>query len=399
MTIVASDTGYNGVTATEIFVDGTLVYSTPSTTVKTSLVLTAGSHELVATVVYNGGSASSTPVVITVAAPPTPTPTATPTSAPTSTPVGNCTTTVSTASALSSAASSAAAGSVVCVSPGTYSYGGSDLQVSASGKAGSYVTLTCTQPGACTITNSVTGNATVVYLTGNYITFNGFEVTNSGSGNNLGFYVTGSNINITDNTIHHIETDCGSNGGGGIQLASNVSNIVMSSNLIYDISWESCYGKSSVVQTDGILAETDGSGIKITDNIVYHVAGGWGIMFGNSSGNANPGVITNNTVFSNANGEIGLVNGGSGSTISNNIVVDNGVVSGQCGIWAVYADTSGDTVANNDVYGNTGGNYCSISSTSGGVSIDPAAGTTFVNWQADGSGNYQSLLSGIGAPQ
>jgi hypothetical protein len=85
--------------------------------------------------------------------------------------------------------------------------------------------VVCATRGACTVENSVTGNATVVYISGNYIQFSGFEVTNTGTGNNMAFYVTGSNVIISQNKIHHIEVDCSNLGGGGIQLANGVSNM------------------------------------------------------------------------------------------------------------------------------------------------------------------------------
>jgi parallel beta-helix repeat protein len=163
----------------------------------------------------------------------------------------------------------------------------------------------------------------------------------------------------------------------------------MDSNMIYDIGWlRGC--ASSTVQFDGILAETTGSGIQITNNIVYHVAGGWGILYGNSSGSSGSAVISSNTVFSNANGGIAVVNGGDYSTISNNNVLNNGTVSGQCGIWTIYAADSHILIANNNAYGNNGGSYCSAGSPvmSGNISVNPALGTTFVNWQPDGSGDY-----------
>ena len=287
------------------------------------------------------------------------------------------------------AANRATPGTTVEVAPGVYNYGGGAATFSKSGTAGNYIAVVCETRGACTIENSVTGNATVVMLSGNYLQLSGFEVMNTGSGNNLGFYVTGSNILISQNKIHQIEVDCSDLGGGGIQLANGVSNIVMDSNMIYDIGWQrGC--PSSTVQFDGIIAETTGSGIQITNNIVYHVAGGWGLLYGNSSGSSGSVVISNNTVFSNANGGIAVVNGGDYSTISNNIVVDNGVVTGDCGIWTIYATDSHILMANNDVYGNAGGSFCSAGSPimSGNISTDPALGTTFVNWKADGWGDY-----------
>ena len=275
-------------------------------------------------------------------------------------------------------------------------------QFTKSGTAGNYITVTCATRGACKIQNSVTGNSTVVVLGGSYITFDGFEVTNTSSaGNNLGLYVTTSFVNITHNTIHHIETDCGSNGGGGIQIAgsgssnSDLHNITIDGNLIYDISYRggSASCPASTVQTDGILLESAGTANQVTNNIVYHTSGGWGILVGNSNAtNANVNsVISNNTVFSTAMGGI-IIMSGNGTTISNNIVADTGSLSGRCGISAPQGVAV--TYLNNDLWNNAGGNYCLEWGTSdqsvhsGDISVDPALGTTFVNWQADGSGDY-----------
>ena len=296
----------------------------------------------------------------------------------------------------------ASAGQTVQVAAGTYDYGSGAAQFTKSGTAGSYITVTCATRGACKIQNSVTGNSTVVVLSGSYITFDGFEVTNTSSGgNNLGLYVTTSFVNITHNTIHHIETDCGSNGGGGIQIAgsgssnSDLHNITIDGNLIYDISYSggspSC--PASTVQTDGILAETAGTALQVTNNIVYHTSGGWGILVGNSNATyANvDSVIANNTVFSTAMGGI-IIMSGNGTTISNNIVAYTGQLSGRCGVSAPQGVAV--TYLNNDLWNNAGGNYCLEWGTSdqsvhsNDISVDPALGTTFVNWKADGSGDY-----------
>jgi hypothetical protein len=295
----------------------------------------------------------------------------------------------------------AAPGDTVLVAAGTYDYGSdAAAHFSKSGIRGKHITVTCVARGACKIQNSVTGNRTVVFLAGNYITFDGFEVTNtSRQGNNLGIYVTSTNnVEITGNTIHHIETDCGENGGGGIQLAGSGSvagigtDITIDSNLIYDISWTSCQ-QSSSVQTDGILAETSAGGITITNNVVHHVAGGWGIMSGNGSGDARPVVVQHNTVFSNGNGGIAVVGGTVPPIITHNIVVNNGLLASQCGISLPRGLRA--ILHSNDLWNNAGGNYCTQWNTSdnsireGDISVDPALGTTFVNWQADGSGDYR----------
>jgi hypothetical protein len=54
----------------------------------------------------------------------------------------------------------------------------------------------------------------------------------------------------------------------------------------------------------------------------------------------------------------------------------------------------------NDLWNNAGGNYCIEWGSSdqsirpGDIAIDPARGTTFLNWQADGSGDYRVKASG-----
>jgi parallel beta-helix repeat protein len=284
----------------------------------------------------------------------------------------------------------------VQVAAGTYDYGGGGANFTKSGTAGNYITVSCATRGACKIQSSTTGNTTVVALQGNYMNFDGFEVTDtSAAGNNLGLYVTSSFVNITRNTIHHIETDCGSSGGGGIQLTGSTSNVTMDSNLIYDIGWPdggSPKCPSSTVQTDGILPETNGAGIVITNNIVYHVSGGWGIGAGGYQGGVNnPIVISNNLVFSNSNGGIMIDYTGDYSTISNNTVLNNGVVRAQCGI-NTTVDSPPDShilMANNNVYGNAGGDFCTTAAIQqNNISVNPSLGTTFVNWKADGSGDY-----------
>jgi parallel beta-helix repeat protein len=297
----------------------------------------------------------------------------------------------------------ASPGQTVQVAAGTYDYGSGAANFTKSGTAGNYITVTCATRGACKIQSSTTGNTTVVALEGNYMNFDGFEVTDTSSaGNNIGIYITSSFLNITRNTIHHIEIDCSSAGGGGIVVAGTgtvsygLSNITMDSNLIYDIGWPdggSPKCPSSTVQTDGILPETNGAGIVITNNIIYHVSGGWGIGAGGQKGYANnPIVISNNLVFSNSNGGILIDYTGDYSTITNNIVLNNGVVRAQCGI-NTSIDSPPDShilEANNDVYGNAGGDYCSTGTPiqQNNISVNPALGTTFANWKADGSGDY-----------
>jgi pectate disaccharide-lyase len=417
VTAAATANSGKSITAMRVYVDSASAYTASTNQMSTSLSMSSGTHSVVVQAWDNTGAVYKKALSVNVAGapanPPAPTPAPSPAPirtgnvyyvAPNGGNGGGCGSSSSPCATPEYAFDQrAGAGDTVVVEPGTYAYGSTALQLSSSGAAGKYKTITCATRGACKIVNGATGNSAVIILSGSYVTFDGFEVTNNGSGNNLGFYLTASYQNITRNTIHHIETDCGSNGGGGIQVAgsgsfnSDLHDYTIDSNLIYDISWQSCQGSRSV-QTDGILVETAGTNIRVTNNVVYHAAGGWGILVGNSnatSASVNT-VIANNTVFSNGNGGIILMSG-NGSTIANNIVLNNGLINAQCGINAPSGVSV--TYANNLLYGNAGGNYClewgsgNASVHANDLAVNPASGTLFVNWQADGSGNYH-LKSG-----
>jgi hypothetical protein len=290
----------------------------------------------------------------------------------------------------------AAAGDTVQVAAGTYDFGGSEVHFTKSGAAGKNITLTCATRGACKIQNSVTGNSDVVELDGSYMTFDGFEVTNTSSaGNNLGITIVGNYVNVTHNKVHHIETDCGDLGGGGITTLNNSAHdITVDSNLVYDIGWPdggSPKCPASTVQSHGIITETIGANMVYTNNVIYHVSGGWGMNLGGRSGqNAAPIIASNNLIFETSNGGIIITNGADYSTVTNNIILNTGVVSGQCGINTIWAADNHILEANNNVYGNAGGDYCAAGTPiqQNNISVNPASGTTFVNWKADGSGDY-----------
>jgi parallel beta-helix repeat protein len=288
----------------------------------------------------------------------------------------------------------AAAGDTVQVAAGTYDYGSSEVHFTKSGAAGNYVTLTCATRGACKIQNSVTGNSTVVGIFGSYFTFDGFEVTNvSSAGNNIGIYAVGSFLNITHNKIHHIEVDCTDVGGAGIGTGAGTQHdITMDSNLIYDIGWPDGGSPKcgpSVVQIDGIITETTGANMVFTNNIIYHVSGGWGLAPGSNGTGGPPVVVSNNLVFSNSNGGILIEGGSAGSTVTNNLVFNNGVVAPQCGI--MWDSSNPMSVTNNITSGNNGGEYCytwgtQISNPSGNSVVAPS--TVMVNWNPNGGGDY-----------
>jgi hypothetical protein len=287
----------------------------------------------------------------------------------------------------------AAAGDIVQVAAGTYNYG-SEVHFTKSGAAGKYITLTCATRGACKIQNSVTGNSTVLWIQGSFFTIDGFEITNTSSaGNNLGIYITGNNVSVTHNIVHRIEPDCSSAGGGGIDVATGGGGgDIVDSNLVYDIGWtnSSCSGKNTV---HGINFEPNAAAtVTITNNIVYHVLGGWAIQFQGASVGTTGSVIANNLFFSNGNGGI-LFNEVGGTldynTVVNNTLLVNGTDQSKCGIYEYSVSGTHNVYRNNDASGNAGGDYCfKTGSQNAGISVDPSLGTTFVNWKADGSGDY-----------
>jgi hypothetical protein len=296
-----------------------------------------------------------------------------------------------------------------------YDYGGSEMKFTKSGSAGKYVTLTCATRGACKIQNSAIRNSTVLWIQGSFITIDGFEITNTSGNNNLGIYISGDHVSITRNIVHGIEPDCGSAGGGGIVVATGAgSGDVIDSNLVYDIGWASptCSGKNTV---QGINFEPNAAATTatITNNIVYHTLGGWALQFSGGSIGTTGSVIANNLFFSNGNG--GMIfwqNGGTidYNTVVNNTILDSGSDQAKCGIYEYTGVTGTHNVySNNNMFGNAGGDYCfTTGSQTAGISVNPSLGTTFVNWQADGSGDYHQKagsptinngMSSTGAPK
>jgi hypothetical protein len=292
----------------------------------------------------------------------------------------------------------AAAGDTVQVAAGVYNNGGSQINLTNSGSAGHYITMTCATRGACTLENSISGNNTVVEIDGSYVVLDGFVITSANTSVpnlNLGIYITGNHVNITRSIVHGIQPDCSSAGGGGINVATGGgSGDVFDSNLIYDIGWanSTCHD-SGAVQVHGINFEPNAAAsVTITNNIVYHSAGGWGIQIQGAASGSTQSVVSNNLLFTNGDGGIVLVQSGGPLdffNVTNNTILDNGVFSSRCGIKELSVTGTHNFYQNNDANGNAGGDYCfTTGSQSAGISVDPSLGTTFINWKADGSGDY-----------
>jgi parallel beta-helix repeat protein len=180
---------------------------------------------------------------------------------------------------------------------------------------------------------------------------------------------------------------CTSNGGAGINNANyNATDDDIIGNVVNDIGVP---GKCSGVQ--GIYH----SNLRghIYNNIVYRVSA-YGIHLWHAADNV---IVANNTVFSNGAAGIGggIVIGAGDSPggivlnntkVINNIVYDNPAASIYEYCYPGQNCTgSSNTIANNLVYRNGGGITLRAGSASRTIAADPR----FVDYQADGTGNYR----------
>jgi parallel beta-helix repeat protein len=194
---------------------------------------------------------------------------------------------------------------------------------------------------------------------------------------------------ISGNHVHDLKLSGGCTGSGGagiVDATYTASDDDIIGNVVHDIGVP---GKCNGVQ--GIYHSNLRG--KIMNNIVYRVSA-WGIHLWHAANNV---VIANNTVF--ANGSSGMGGGieiGSGDSpggiVVNNTQVVNNIVYNNPGASITqycYAGHgcigTGNVTANNLVYGNGQGISLRTGSASGTISADPK----FVNYQANGSGNYR----------
>jgi hypothetical protein len=298
----------------------------------------------------------------------------------------------------------AGAGDTVLVAAGVYNYGNSAMTLSASGTSSAWKLLTCETRHACKITNSSgSGNSTTSVVEAQYTRIDGFEVTSSATtGHPNGFFVTVPHVKFTRNHIHDLMGNCHTsgyqNGGGGIQTYDTglgVYDYEIDSNLFHDFDWpnvQACSDQGSV-QSDAMLLEYTSGQIKVTNNIVYHSAGGWGMGIG-SAGDTSNVLVANNLIFNNANGGVFFVmESGSNIAVVNNIIANNGAYgsfTSNCGVAYPYGMTF--DFHNNNMYNNAGGTYCAEWGSgnqalqTGDKSENPA--NSFVNWLANGGGDY-----------
>ena len=290
---------------------------------------------------------------------------------------------------ISRASQLAVPGVTVHVAPGSY-YG--DFVTSANGTPSAPITyISDTRWGARLVGTS---SGRVWTLNASYVVIDGFDISGP---NDMGIYIgwTGSGFGhntIQHNRIHDLTQSggCNSTGGSAIETGEGQAgyNSILA-NVVANIG-TSMIGSCNTIQ--GIYVSTAND--TVMDNVVSGAAEG-GIQQWHG---ATDSIIVNNTVFNCNEGIIlgdgdayALSGGSSNNYVANNVVVNNKTA----GIDEMGTMSGGNQYINNLVYNNPS-NLITRSSpvVLGTVNANPL----FVNYQANGSGDYH-LQSGSPAIQ
>jgi hypothetical protein len=232
-----------------------------------------------------------------------------------------------------------------------------------------------------------------------WVTLKGFEYGNHPGatlaivGYGGGSYVGGTHISIAQNYFH----DVGQTAAGGcpeqgmISISYTATGWILAQNKLIHFGNDSKYCNAAQI----IYA---GNGVIIQNNIIAR-APGFGIQLYQADCN---NMVANNVIFDNRSGGI-IVDNDNGNaeckaganTVTNNIIESNGVYAdgspagGMYGISQHDSETYPNLYANNILHGNNPSDACGgCTGTVNGNIINEAPGTTFVNFQNDGSGDY-----------
>jgi hypothetical protein len=268
----------------------------------------------------------------------------------------------------------AVAGTTVHVAPGTYNIGTAGFTTSKSGTASAHIKyVSDTKWGA-----KLVGSGTEILWTnsGNYIEVNGFDISTTGR---LGFYSTGSYGSIYNCYVHDVMVSGGDSGSGGAGIDVLGSNWIIRNNVVRN------------VDVARVSTRVHGIYLASANNLVYNnliaAVGGQGI---NTWHGATTNTIINNTIVNTRYGIVvgsgdsgALPNGDQYNYVANNILANNfaGGIYECCSTGA----TSYNTYRNNLLYNNP---VNVMNATGDVVSGTITTNPLFVNYQANGSGNY-----------
>ncbi|HEU5226869.1 MAG TPA: DUF1565 domain-containing protein [Ktedonobacteraceae bacterium] len=275
------------------------------------------------------------------------------------------------------AAKRCAPGDTVHVAAGVYA---SSVETYTSGLAGARITyLSDTRWGAKIVGNSDNS----WYNEGNYVDIVGFDMTNGATGHH-GINNYGSFVSIRHNRVHDIlPTSCPSVGGagifqGGFSRGTQQSNVDLISNVIGNVG-----PQSSCTIVHGIYHTCTGG--TLANNIVYGISG-YGIHLWQA---ATKVTVSDNLVFACRYGGILIGNDGSRSwaPVDDSTIVSDNIVyhDSNYGIREYGSTGIHNRYLNNCVLGQSTNVLLQHGlRASDTVSSDPQ----FVNYQADGTGDY-----------
>lgn len=286
------------------------------------------------------------------------------------------------------AANTAVAGDTVHVAAGTYSEAQVDFMHSGTASA-PIVFVSDTKWGAnFRWASSQSANHVGFNLVGNHITIQNFDVAATANNTSMmvGIQAGGVHDRIIGNRVHDfIAGDVPGAGIADVWTAPRQYTEIIG-------NWVHNIGTTRNARSQGIYPQNYGEVVQ--NNVVFNCAA-WGIHAYHAATNE---TITNNLVFGNKNGGIlaeaaPTSDGNPGvrfdnSVIANNIVINNGGTGISNSSSALVG--SGNKYLNNFVYGNAkgafslGGNSSYVMSANVTTLSDPG----FINYQADGSGDY-----------
>jgi Protein of unknown function (DUF1565) len=272
-------------------------------------------------------------------------------------------------------------GWTVHVAPGTYDV--SSFVTSTSGAASARIRFISDTKWGAKIVGSGTG--IIWEVDGSYIDIVGFDITGPNRvGIMIGWSGSGSgNDHILNNNIHDLTISGGCTSTGGAAIATSFlpwgsgSNWILG-NRVANIG-ASMIGTCNTVQ--GIYMGT------ANDIVENNIVSGVALAGIHQWHGATRSVIVNNTVFHSkvgiliGEGDAGALSGGSANNhVANNIVVNNTAI----GIQELGLVGNGNSYVNNLIWNNPANHSVTSASPVDTISSDPL----FVNYQADGSGDY-----------
>lgn len=269
----------------------------------------------------------------------------------------------------------------VHVAPGTY---WETVRTAATGNASGRIRFVSDTKWGAKIIGS--GKDAMWTNRGDYTDIVGFDVSGSGRG---GIVNWASHASISGNHVHDLTVSggCTDDGGAGIMNADyRAADNDIIGNVVHDVGVPGgCNGIHGIYH-----ANLRGH---VFNNIVYR-SSAYGIHLWHAANNA---VIANNTVFANGSRNMGggiLIGSGDqpgrivldDTKVINNIVHDNPRMSIEEYCNSGESCTGPNNIfVNNLVYGNGRGISLRTGSASGTILADPR----FVDYRADGSGNYR----------